>query len=425
MIEYATPVPSPIESISDKQWSLMVFPYSDYDICIAEGAVRSGKTIFSMISFIDWAMRTYQDRNFAICGYSVRSVERNIVLEYTKLAYARERYSMRLNRAQSVLVVDNGVTSNSFYIFGGGNKRSYEAVQGLTLAGALIDEVVLLDESFVNQVLTRLSVPGNRCWFTCNPASQQNWFYKRWIDRNPDSDGVKILRLHFTLDDNPGLDDAVYRQLTSRWSKKSTHYRWYILGEWVSPDGLIYDNFNKHKNVVKKLPDKRSLGRWYVSCDYGITNPFAALLWYVDRDRAYIADEVYIDPGAGDRRRTDEELYDALVDLIGDRKIECIVIDPSASSLKELIKRRHRYRVKNASNEVMPGISTTYSMLGKGLIKVLDSCTSGVLHEVYLYLWDTSGNRDREAPRKENDHAMDAMRYFAHTILRKQYARKY
>ena len=424
MIEYSKPLKSPTENISDKQWTILAFPYSDYDVCIAEGAVRSGKTMFSAISFIDWAMKTYNECNFAICGFTVKSVERNVILEYQKLSYTQSKYDIKINHSDSVMIVRHGSTINKFYIFGGGTERSYETVQGLTLAGALIDEVVLLRESFVNQVLTRLSIEGNKVFFTCNPASQQNWFYKRWIKREGEFESdIKILRLHFTLDDNPGLDDVVYKQLKSRWTKKSTHYKWYILGEWVSPEGLVYDNFDAKKNVAKRIP--QSGGRYYVSVDYGITNPFAALLWRVDKDKAYIVDEVYIDSKQSEKRYTDEELYEFMAEMIGDRQIYEIIIDPSATSFKETIKRKRRYRVKNANNEVLAGIATTYSMLSNGLIKVSDKCEKGVLTEIYLYSWDENGKNERETVRKENDHAMDAMRYFAHTVLRREYSRKY
>ena len=424
MIEYSKPLVSPSEAISDKQWTLMAFPYSDYDICIAEGAVRSGKTIFSMIGFVDWAMQTFNGKNFAVCGFSVKSVERNVINEYRRLDYAKGKYNIKVNHNDSLMMVSKGATTNYFYIFGGNTERSYESVQGITLAGALIDEVVLLKESFVNQVLTRLSVKGNKVYFTCNPSSLSNWFYKKWVKREGDyEDDVKILRLHFTLDDNPGLDDVVYKQLKSRWTKKSTHYKWYILGEWVSPEGLVYDNFSRSRNVVKHLPKEN--GRWFVSVDYGITNPFAALLWYVCNDRAYIADELYIDTRQSENRYTDEELYEFMARMIGDRQIYNIIVDPSASSFKETIKRKRKFRVKNANNEVLAGIATTYSMLSNGLIKVLDKCEKGVLTEVYLYSWDENGNSAKESVKKENDHAMDAMRYFAHTVLRREYSRKY
>lgn len=424
MIDYIKPLKSPVENISDKQWTILAFPYSDYNICIAEGAVRSGKTMFSIISFVDWAMKIYSEKNFAICGYSVKSVERNIINEFERLDYTKSRYNIKRNRNDSLMMVSHGSTTNYFYIFGGNNERSYGSVQGLTLAGALIDEVVLLRESFVNQVLTRLSVEGNKVFFTCNPASQQNWFYKKWIKREGEFESdIKILRLHFTLDDNPGLDDVVYKQLKSRWSKRSTHYKWYILGEWVSPEGLVYDNFDPKKNVIKRIP--KNGGRYYVSIDYGITNPFAALLWKVDRDKAYIVDEVYIDSKDSEQRYTDEELYRFMAEMIGDRQIFDIIIDPSATSFKETIKRKRKYRVKNANNEVLAGIATTYSMLSNGLIKINETCKKGVLTEIYLYSWDENGKSEKETVRKEYDHAMDAMRYFAHTVLRREYSRKY
>ena len=419
--EYQNLLPSPVpDAISDKQWTLMAFPYSKYDAVIAEGAVRSGKTMFSMISLVDWAMNNFENTSFAVCGYSVKSVERNIIKPYQDLDYS-SKYELTVNHADSVLRVSKGNNTNHFYIFGGGNAASYEKVQGLTLAGALIDETVLLNETFVNQVLTRCSVEGAKVYFTCNPGSTSHWFYTKWVSRdwNDSQDGADfdVLKIHFTLDDNPGLSSDARRRLKNMYAPGSVHYQWYIEGLWVKPEGLVYDIFDKKRNVIKRAP-KEDGSRWYISVDYGITNPFSALLWRVDKKRAYIVDEVYLDSKDG-YKYIDEELYDAMDRLAGDKNIEAVVIDPSASSLKELIRRRGRYDMRNARNEVLPGISTVSSMLKGGLIKICETCRRGVLKEIYEYSWDEKAKN--EAPVKQNDHAMDAMRYMAQTILRREY----
>lgn len=425
MIEASDGIRSPVEGISDKQFTLLAFPYSDYDAVISEGAVRSGKTIFSVMSLVDWAMQNFNGMNFAICGYSVKSVERNIIIPYRQLAYAQENYKITVNHSDSVMKVRAGNVENNFYIFGGGNEGSYEKVQGLTLAGCMIDEVVLLAESFVNQVMTRLSVDGAKVWFTCNPGSTGHWFFKKWVCRDTavseDSDEYyKVLRLHFTLDDNPGLGKDTRRQLKSRWPKESVHYRWYILGEWVSPEGLVYDCFSQKKHVVKKLPGAKGTPLWWISVDYGITNPFAALLWRVSDGRAYVADEVYLGGKANGQRYTDEELYDAMAGMAGDRVIQAVVVDPSASSFIETVRRRGRYDIRKANNEVLAGISSVYSLLKNERIKVVDSAVS-TIEEFALYSWDPKST-GKEMVKKENDHAMDAIRYMAHTILRREFA---
>ena len=412
----ASPLP---EKISDRQWTLLAFPFSPYNTVIAEGAVRSGKTSFAMISFVDWAMNTHNKKNFAVCGYSVTSVKRNIILPYQSLDYVHKKYTIKTNWADGLLTVSNGETENYFYIFGGGNAASYEKVQGITLAGALIDEVVLLDETFVNQVLTRCSIQPAKYYFTCNPGSTSHWFYTNWVTRDfDDTLNYHVLRLHFTFADNPGLSEEYKQQRYAEFPKGSVHYQWYIEGKWVRPDGLVYDNFKAKRNIIKQLP-KANQSEWYISVDYGITNPFSALLWRVDAKKAYIADEVYL-KSDGTHHYTDDDLYEAIDRLAGNHNIQSIIIDPSATSLKETMRRRGKYGLKNAKNEVLPGIRTTYSMISKGIIKIVGSkCQSGVLKEIEEYSWDDK--QKKEAPLKENDHAMDAMRYMAHTILRREY----
>ena len=159
----------------------MAFPYTNYDALIADGAIRSGKTVFMMLSFVDDAMRRYNNQRFGICGKTVDSTVKNVIMPYIGLAYAKDKYRIQWKRTDKILVVSDGRCENIFEVFGGRDESSFALIQGRTLAGVLIDEVVLQPRAFVEQACARCSVDGSKLWFNCNPASPQHWFYKEWV----------------------------------------------------------------------------------------------------------------------------------------------------------------------------------------------------------------------------------------------------
>ena len=142
----------------------------------------------------------------------------------------------RVSRNQ--LTVSLGRRSNTFYLFGGLDERSAALVQGITLAGALLDEAVLMPRSFVEQVCARCSVEGSRLWFSCNPDGPSHWFYQEWVQKAKEKG---VLRLTFTMRDNPGLSSAVLERYERLF--QGTFYRRFVLGEWVAAEGLVYDFF--------------------------------------------------------------------------------------------------------------------------------------------------------------------------------------
>lgn len=405
--------------LSDKQLKIMAFPYSDRDAIICDGAIRSGKTSVMTVSFVRWAMESFDRQKFIILGNSVGAVSRNVVEPYISLSYAKRRFKMDYNRSRNVLTVSNGERSNQFFIFGANNARSYEPIQGMTAAGCFVDEAAICDKKAVDTATARCSVHGSKLWFNCNPSFPSHWFREEWI-LDPSKNA---LYLHFTMDDNPGLTDEIKARYSSLY--KGVFYERYIKGLWIVAEGLVYQ-FDSPKDYTASDDDARGIyytdkgerkervGRWFVSIDYGITNPFAALLWRLEDGRAYLVDEYYFNSRKLGCRRTDSEHYAALEELAGDRNIEAIIIDPSANSFKEEIWRAGRFGVYDADNSVVEGIRVTDDLLHRGAVKIGENCSETIL-EMQQYRWDDSG---RDKPVKENDHAMDAMRYFCNTVLK-------
>lgn len=395
--------------ISEKQKKILAFPYSKYDALICDGAVRSGKTSIMMWAFVDWAMREFDGQRFGICGKTVDSATKNIVVPFISMTLAKERYVMRWRRADKVLEVRRGGATNYFEVFGGKDESSYALIQGRTLAGVLLDEVALMPRSFTEQALTRCSVDGAKMWFSCNPESPQHWFYTEWIKR---AEERNALHLHFEMSDNPGLSQKTLERYQAMFA--GVFYDRYIRGLWVVAEGLVYQIFDPAKHVTNELPDR---GRYYISVDYGTLNPFSAGLWCLKDGVATRIREFYYSGRAG-RQLTDSEYYEKLEELAGGLPIERIVIDPSAASMITEIIRRDKYPVIKAVNDVIPGISYTAALLQAGRIKIGSSCKDAI-REFGLYRWDEDSQTDKVI--KEDDHAMDDIRYFCYTILRREF----
>lgn len=385
-------------------WRSEKFKTRDGVIC--DGSIRSGKTVSMTVGFILWAMCSFSGQTFAICGKTIESLRRNIIVHLREWVPPELQITER--RADNKLIISDGCgNENTFYMFGGRDESSYTLVQGITLAGALLDEVVLMPRSFVEQVMGRCSVDGSKMWFNCNPEGPQHWFYTEWVKK---AKAKNMVHIHFTMADNLSLSDSIRARYESMFS--GVFYRRYILGEWCVAEGLIYDFFGDDQ-ITDEVP---TAGEYYISVDYGTLNPFSAGLWCWDGKTATRIAEYYYSGRETKAQKTDEEYYQELEKLAGDKKIRKVIVDPSAASFITTIHRHHRFTVLPAKNDVLEGIAITARLLRSGRMKIHRSCKD-CRREFSLYRWDEKQTTDK--PIKENDHAMDETRYFAATVLDK------
>ncbi len=397
--------------ISPKQQKILAFAYSDYDAIICDGAVRSGKTSIITWAFVKWAMDNFNGQRFGVCGKTVDSAKKNIIVPFLSMSLAKESYTLEWRSADKALTVRRGTVMNIFEVFGGKDESSFSLIQGRTLAGVMLDEVVLMPRSFVEQALARCSVDGARAWFSCNSESPQHWFYLEWIKKHRERNA---LYLHFTMRDNPGLSERTIARYEAMYS--GVFYRRYILGEWCVAEGLVYDL--PEANIVPCAPDAVGTAAYYISCDYGTLNPFAAILWRVDDVCAVAVAEYYYSGRDTNRQRTDEDYCDAVEELAAEYDIASVIVDPSAASFIAALRRRGRFTVRKAKNDVLDGIRQTAVFLKSGRIRICKDCEN-TIREFGLYRWDEKATADTVI--KENDHAMDAVRYMAYTALRNLY----
>ena len=382
-------------------------PDCRYDAILCEGAVRSGKTLCMGLSFFCWAMTCFSQKTFALCGKSIPAVRRNLWQELRPLLI-KMGFQIQERLSQNRIDIALGRRRNTFYLFGGLDERSAALIQGITLAGALLDEAALMPRSFVEQACARCSVEGSRLWFSCNPESPAHWFYQEWVQKTAEKN---VLRLTFTLKDNPGLSPETVRRYEAMF--QGAFYRRFILGEWAAAEGLVYDFFGPE--LVREVPEGIT-GPWYISCDYGTANPTSMGLWGRKDGVWYRVKEFYYDSRSARRQKTDGEYLRELETLAGGRTVRGVVADPSAASFLELL-RREGWPAYRAKNDVLSGIRTTAELLRAGKLVICAPCRDAI-REFSLYRWDVSGTAgDRVV--KENDHAMDDIRYFAATVAAK------
>ena len=394
-------------------WWTSTSAVKDMDGIIADGAIRSGKTISMSLSYVMWAMYVFDNQNFGMAGKTIGSFRRN-VLFWLKLMLFSRGYKYRDHRADNLLEVSKNGVTNYFYIFGGKDERSQDLIQGITLAGMFFDEVALMPESFVNQATGRLSVTGSKMWFNCNPDGPYHWFKVNWIDKKKEK---RLIYLHFTMDDNLSLSEEIKKRYRSMYS--GVFFQRYILGMWTVAEGVIFDMFDKAIHVYNKLVDTIA-SETYVSCDYGTQNATVFLLWQKGVDGVwYCIKEYYYSGRENKKQKTDGEFADELEKFIEGYKVKRIVIDPSAASFIAELKSRG-LRIKKANNDVLDGIRYTGSMLNDNKIRFSPECKN-TIQEFSAYIWDKkAADKGEDKPVKDHDHAMDAVRYFCYTITRKK-----
>lgn len=387
-------------------WWCLNSPYFDKSAIICDGAIRSGKSVCMSLSFIMWAFFQFDGQSFALCGKTIRSLKRNLIHPLTSQlkdmgAIITEKYS------ENYLDISFSGKTNRFYLFGGKDESSASLVQGITLAGVLLDEVALMPRSFVEQAIARCSVENSRFWFNCNPEHPYHWFYKEWIVK---SDEKNALYIHFEMTDNPSLSNKIIERYKNLYS--GMFYQRYVLGEWVAAEGRVYTMFDENVHVVKSLPDKFS--RFIVSCDYGTVNPCSFGLWGFCKNKWYRIQEYYFDSKLEGFQKTDGEHFQSLLDLVANRKIEKIIVDPSAASFIQVIRKSRKFVVEKADNNVLDGIRKVSDILRQGKIALFNECKDSI-REFSLYRW--KNNCETETPIKQNDHAMDDIRYFVMNVF--------
>ena len=382
----------------------------DRRIVLADGAIRSGKTVAMILSFLLWSLSCFRGQDFILAGVTSGALARNVIGPMTAMLETLG-IPAEWKRGEARLLIGG----NSYYLFGADKDNAQDKLQGMTAAGAYADEAALFPRSFIDQMIGRCSVEGSRIFLNCNPNGAYHYLRTDFIDR---ADEIGLYRLHFTMDDNLTLSPAIRESYARSFS--GVFYRQYILGEWVSAEGAVYPMWDDRENTFaaeerggEALPFRDM--RRFCAVDYGTVNPCVFLDVRDDGRTFWIMNEYYWDSAAHRRQKTDAEYADDLSSFLGgDRNVQ-IIVDPSAASFKAELRSRG-FRILDAQNDVREGLATTAVLIGSRRIQADRGRCPGLLREIHSYVWDDRArNRGEERPVKDHDHAMDALRYLCQT----------
>ena len=378
-------------------------------INILHGSVRSGKTWISLVLWAFWVMTSPKDKNYLMVAKTLTSLKRNC-LDLLESLVGKNNFSYSIGQKEGVLF------GRKVYLEGVNDARAESKIRGMTLQGAYCDELTLFTEDFFSMLLSRLSEPKAKLFGTTNPDSPNHWIKTNYIDRQ---DELDLFIMQFLIEDNTTLDSSYVESLKKEYV--GVFYNRFILGLWVIAEGLVYPMFDLERHVVTECSEpKDEYFEYYISIDYGTVNPCSMGLWRLERDRAIKVKELYFDSKKQKRQATDEEYYTMLEELAGDKLISCVIVDPSAASFIETIRRHGKFSVRKANNDVLDGIRVTGTLIQNNKVFIHKSCEN-TIREFGVYRWDDKANEDRVI--KEFDHAMDETRYVCYTILKKRLIR--
>ena len=375
-------------------------------INVLHGSVRSGKTWISLVLWALWVCVSPKDKNYLMTAKTLTALKRNC-LDLLEALVGKNNFVYSLPAKEGTLF------GRKIYLEGVNDVKAESKIRGMTLQGAYCDELTLFTEEFFNMLLSRLSEHKAKLFGTTNPDSPNHWFKVNYLDRQNELD---MFVMSFFIDDNEFLDVKYVEELKKEYT--GVFYDRFILGLWVIAEGLVYPMFDKKRHVLGECEEpKDEYFEYYISIDYGTINPCSMGLWRLERERAVRVKEVYFDSKKKKKQLTDEEYYILLEELAGEKEIKSVVVDPSAASFIETIRRHGKFTVRKANNDVIDGIRVTGALLQKNKLFFCEECEDSI-REFGLYRWDEKAQKD--CVIKEFDHAMDDIRYACNTIFKKR-----
>ena len=414
------------EKLSPKQLKSMLWwaqPDSkNYDAIVCDGSVRSGKTMSMTVGFVLWSVKNFNNENFAFCGKTIDSLKRNVITPMQK--WLEGIVKIKVNLSRNFLDISTCGHTNRYYFFGGKDESSYQLIQGITLAGVLLDEVALMPRSFVEQALARCSVTGSKLWFNCNPSNSLHWFFKEWVDDDSEITTEKNrLHLHFTMDDNFSLSDEVKQRYERMYS--GVFYDRYIKGLWVAAEGVIYKEFadNPDNFIVDTIPD--DIIFCTIGMDFGGNGSAHAMIctgFSKSMQKVIILDEYYrkeiISPAELEKdvcrfiRRCQQKykVYDMYCD-----SAEQVLIKGIKSAV---MSERIPINIHNARKSAIIGrIRFFNSIMAQKRFFIMKHC-SHLIEALQSAVWDSKSMKDVRLDNGEyNIDSLDALEYSAEPFM--------
>lgn len=379
---------------------------------LAHGSVRSGKTVGTLFRFMQ-AVYACPDSQIWMVGHTADTIYQNAV----RLLFENEQFSIYKpfctwtgGNNRKLKFMDKTICT-----LGAKDEGAIGQFQGKTMSLVYCDEMSLYPDSIIDMIDTRLSNPHSMGFASMNPAHPDHKI-KKWIDK-ADAGDPNYYSLHFTLDDNPFVDEEYKNRIKN--SLSGVFYKRNYLGLWCLAEGAIFDFFDKSIHTVKRPP--RAAEYWIAGIDYGTVNNFACILVGINTGRTtqsgicrWVEKEYVWDSKKMGRQKTNGEYAEDVMNFLEPYGPKAVYVDPSAASFK-LELRRRGIHVVDADNEVIDGITFMCSEMQKGNLFVCSECTN-TIREIEGYVWDSkAAEKGDDRPIKIGDHCLDALRYSIYT----------
>lgn len=375
---------------------------SNARINIADGAIRSGKTFVFNLRWLDYIVNGPKG-TLLMAGKTIRTLERNVLKAENGLFDLLGEGNYKYNGSTGELIIGD----RKIICIGASDERSENKIRGMTLAGALADEVTLFPKSFIEQLIGRCSVAGSMLFWNCNPDSPYHFIKQEYIDNPKMKHLVKHWR--FLMYDNPYLvktNPEYIKQAETTYT--GVFYKRNVLGEWSLAEGIVYENFTDN-HIVDELPE--DFDEIYVGVDHGVTHPATFIMIGVKDRKVYVIKEFC------QSKRTNSELADEFISFIDGYRVDGITVDSAAASLILEFNKKGIY-TSDCNKEVIDGITMVSQLIGENRLFVHKNCKN-LIKEFYTYSWDDkkSISQGNDVVIKVNDDCCDALRYACKTFL--------
>lgn len=389
-------------------WRPMV-RYSENNIVIADGAIRSGKTIAMIIGFLTWSQEMFSGQSFILAGKTMGALKKNVVRPMLQML---EAWGWPYTYVRSGTDARIEIGTNVYYLYGANTEASQDALQGLTAAGAYADEAALFPQSFIDQMMGRCSVEGAKIWMNCNPENPHNYIHEEFI-RPEKAKQKKVYHLHFMMDDNLTLSRKVKETYYSRWPHGSVFYKRFILGLWVAAEGLIYQQFANNvddylvtSEWLLERDDRKQLKNEImyavIGVDFGGTksaHSFTLTGYTKGYKQVVVLDEWYCK-----KRINPTQLQEAFIDFVKRAKAKYKVMEAYCDSAEQTLisglemacmQAKVSIDIRNAiKGPINDRIAFYNSLIAQNRWKVMKHCTHTIEAFEQAVYDDTKKNQD-------------------------------
>lgn len=396
----------------------------DHWFNVAEGGKRGGKNVLITMAYCT-ILEKHPSRIHLIAGVSTATARLNILDcdGFGLKNYFEGRCREGTYQNRDCLYIQTATGEKVVLVSGGGKAGDEKLIKGNTYGTAYITEANECSETFIQEVFDRtLSSPDRKVFHDLNPKAEGHWYYKTVLDfheaKQRENPAYGLNYGHFTIADNMSISDDRLRAVLATYDRKSIWYARDILGQRRAAEGLIYDMFDRGRNVFKLGEEPiglRSVAVRWIGVDYGTRNDTVLLEAYDDGNILWITREYRWTSRRERKQKTDEEYADDFMAFMGESYCATI-IDPSAASFIEALRRRGVY-VMEADNDVLNGIRRVSTLMSRCLLKICSDC-KGTIDELESYHWDDKAALvGIEKPIKEDDHVCDVVRYLCNTAI--------